>query len=182
MEPERIELLSARARPARDLLSVVAGLSGFGLIISLIGWINLYITPRSLTDAPLEWFFGVAGSLCMILALLFLLVHQVMFRRGLPVVLSEADVVFVEGTRLPWSAFEHVELVWRTPHGHPELIGLLAAALPEETRRSLTAYLVRDLGGDRPALRLGDLDSGQAAEVRASIRDWTGREITERSA
>src|SRR5258708_24629072 len=75
MEPERIELVSARARPVRDLLSVVAGLSAFGLMISLIGWINLYATPRRLTDAPLEGFFGAVSSLFVILVLLVLPLH-----------------------------------------------------------------------------------------------------------
>jgi hypothetical protein len=181
MEPERIELVSARARPVRDLLGLVAGLSGFGLMISLIGWINLYATPRSLTDAPLEWFFGVVGSLCVILMLLILLVHHVVFRRGLPVVLSASEVKFVTSPSLPWSAFERVEVVWHQPGGHPELIGLLAAALPAETKRGLTAYLVRDSGSAGPALRLGDLEGTDTQQVREAVRTWTGRELTDRS-
>jgi hypothetical protein len=54
MEPERIELVSARARPVRDLLGLVAGLSGFGLMISLIGWINLYATQQ-VREAVRRW-------------------------------------------------------------------------------------------------------------------------------
>jgi hypothetical protein len=142
MVPEMIKLRSRRSRPDRGLGKPLAGFAFLGLVISMIGWLNLLTTHRdhSFYADPFEWYFAVAGSLIAILSGLLLV--TVRFGPDRPcVVLSAGGAAFSGGETLPWAAFDRLVEVHH-PDGGRELIGSLAVALSEETRQGLAPYLV----------------------------------------
>jgi hypothetical protein len=166
----------------------MGGLAFLGLVLSLIGWINLYGAHRDgrsarFTDATFEWFFAGAGSLIFILSVLLAIVFWLTPGSGPANVLSASGVTYADGVAVPWSAFEHLELVWRSGGG-PQLIGRLAPALPTEVRRAVTPHLANDLRDDLHdegvPLHLGDVDDAEAQRLRHAVKGWAGREVTER--